>query len=230
MLTRAYDTIMAALQVPMLAVSGSSDYDTSSVQDSLLNCKSISGTVRNILCSSYKNSTSANTATYYGQSNVSANAVCQVAPFSVFAQTNTGSTSVSVVFPDDNSRTPSYEDYSSTGIGASASGWTVYSPSPATGTKTYDSTTKEFVITITANYQNTSGSSKTVYGIKIIKQHPYRSSATSGTGSTTPSTDYFLLCREQFAEPITVPANGIVVLNFTYRVGRGGITSTGASA
>lgn len=228
MLTRAYDTIMAALQVPMLAYTNSPDYDTSSVQDSLLNCKSISGTVRNIFCSSYKNSATSTTyGSYYNSSTVTASNVCEVAPFSKFAQSTSPSVTDNVVFPDEDSSTPSYEDYSSTAV--TASGWTAYSPSPATSTKTYDSTTKEFVITITANYQNTSGSSKTVYGIKIIKLHPYRSSATSGT-SGTPSTDSFLLCREQFAEPITVPANGIVVLNFTYRVGRGGITGTGASA
>ena len=47
MLTRAYDAIMASLQVPMIT-SENVDFNNSAIDDSVLNCKDYSGHVRTI--------------------------------------------------------------------------------------------------------------------------------------------------------------------------------------
>ena len=47
MLTRAYDAIMAALQVPMIT-NQIVDFNNTTIDDSVLNCKDYNGNVRTI--------------------------------------------------------------------------------------------------------------------------------------------------------------------------------------
>lgn len=209
MLTRAYDAIMASLQVPMF-ISVNTDYNTSAIDDSVLNCKDYSGYVRTIQCPGYVSSSSWSNCNVPGAST----------PFACFYI----SYNLSYVIPDEDATEPAYEDYS--GVNNAPAGWSLAS-SIYGFEKYYDETTKEIVCTVTIMWQNTSGSTKTVYGVKVMNVHSYRSSY----ASTSTNNGYFLVCREHFAAPIVVENNSIISLSFTWRVGRAGlVAATAASA
>ena len=211
MLTRAYDTIMAALQVPMITYKNV-DFNTSAIDDSVLNCKDGNGDIRSIQSPVYINNPS-------GSTNILGVQAAQSIPFSYFNSDRR-------VIPDEDSSDPNYEDYS---YSTSPNGWTFNSTSYPIK-KTYDESTKEFVCSTTCLWQNTSGSAKTVYGVKVGKYHiirtSYNSTATSGGGISYA----FLLCREHFAAPVVVEDQGIISLTFTWRVGRAGLVSATAAA
>lgn len=208
MLTRAYDAIMASLQVPMI-LNQNVDFNTSAIDDSVLNCKDYSGAVRTVLSASGYTGSSMNTANYHAFD----------LPFAAWHV----STQYSNLLPDEEESTPDYEDYSvPNGI---PSGWTVSSTYPSFR-KTYDPDTKEFVCSVTMLWQNTSGAAKTVYGVKVRCQHYYR----SAYGTTNTSRTDYLVCREHFASPVVVEDQGIISLTFTWRVGRAGLVSATAAA
>lgn len=208
MLTRAYDAIMAALQVPMIE-NKNVDFNNSAIDDSVLNCKDYNGTVRTIQPPSGYNGTSINNHGFY---NI-------YYPFASWQVTD-----YSCLFPDEEESAPDYEDYSV--VNGTPSGWTVSSQYPSFS-KSYDPGTKEFVCSITVLWQNTSGAAKTVYGVKVRCRN-YARPSYSGTSSNSIS---FLVCREHFASPVVVEDQGIISLTFTWRVGRAGLVSaTAASA
>ena len=208
MLTRAYDAIMAALQVPMI-INQNVDFNNSAIDDSVLNCKDYGGTVRTIASSSYSNSTSMGSSGfqnfYY--------------PFAYWSVND-----YSCLLPDEEESAPDYEDYSVTN--GNLSGWTVSSAQPSFQ-KTYDPGTKEIVCHVTVLWQNTSGAAKTVYGVKVRCICPYRSSYSSSSNN---SSMRFLVCREHFAAPVVVEDQSIISLTFTWRVGRAGLVSATAAA
>lgn len=208
MLTRAYDTIMASLQVPLIT-NANVDYNVSAIDDSVLNCKDYIGNVRTVSSTGHYNGSSMSTANLYSQ----------YYPFTYWSMNGS-----SCVLPDEEEPAPDYEDYSVPN--GTPSGWTVSSAHPSF-TKTYDPDTKEIVCSVTALWQNTSGTAKTVYGVKVRCQNFYRQSYSSGS----PGSTHFLVCREHFAAPVEVPDRGIISLTFTWRVGRAGIVAaTAASA
>lgn len=208
MLTRAYDAIMAALQVPMIT-SENVDFNNTTIDDSVLNCKNCSGNVRTIFPGAYSTSSSFQG---YGIQGVYIPLACW-SPSSEYSN----------LLPDEEESTPDYEDYSVTsGI---PSGWTVGSQH-VSFSKSYDPATKEFVCSVTVLWQNTSGAAKTVYGVKVRCVYYFRRSY-SNTSSTT---DRFLVCREHFAAPVVVEDQGIISLTFKWRVGRAGLVSATAAA
>ena len=207
MLTRAYDAIMAALQVPSI-INQNVDYNTSAIDDSVLNCKDYNGTVRTVCSPGFYKDSRWDSMTHYGTH-------CPFAFWNV-----NGTTSL---LPDEEESVPDYEDYSvPNGI---PSGWTVSSQYPSFS-KSYDPDTKEFVCSVPVLWQNTSGAAKTVYGVKVRCDSYYRSSYNST------STNYinYLVCREHFASPVVVDDQGIISLTFTWRVGRAGLVSATAAA
>ena len=209
MLTRAYDAIMASLQVPMIT-NQNVDFNNTTIDDSVLNCKDYSGAVRNVFSPSYYNTKMDSTsvqAIYY--------------PFALW-RVNDNST----LFPDEEESTPDYEDYSVPN--GNPSGWTVSSQHPSFS-KSYDPGTKEIVCSVTVLWQNTSGASKTVYGVKTRILYPYRPSF-DNTGIGSSNIGRFLTCREHFAAPVVVEDQGIISLTFTWRVGRAGLVSATAAA
>ena len=131
--------------------------------------------------------------------------------------------SSSCLLPDEEESAPDYEDYSVPN--GTPSGWTVSSQHPSFS-KSYDPDTKEIVCNITMLWQNTSGAAKTVYGVKVRCQFPYRPSFNDQRGNY----NYFLACREHFASPVVVEDQGIISLTFTWRVGRAGLVSATAAA
>ena len=210
MLTRAYDAIMASLQVPMIT-NQNVDFNNTTIDDSVLNCKDYSGKVRTMFSPSYYNGSTTNFAS---------NTHAYLYPFA-----NWHISAYSSLLPDEEESTPDYEDYSVTR--ETPSGWTVSSQHPSFS-KSYDPDTKEIVCSVTVLWQNTSGAAKTVYGVKVRCQHFSRSSysITSYNG-----TEFYLVCREHFAAPVVVDDQGIISLTFTWRVGRAGLVSaTAASA
>lgn len=209
MLTRAYDAIMAALQVPMVT-SGNVDFNNSAIDDSVLNCKDNSGAVRTI----------ASPSCYNGSTMSYLNIAGNKYPFAHWDMR-----SYSCLLPDEEESAPDYEDYSVPN--GNPSGWTVSSQSPSFS-KSYDTNTKEIVCNVTVLWQNTSGAAKTVYGVKVRCGFSYRLSQ-SNTGSI--GNMQVLVCREHFASPVVVEDQGIISLTFTWRVGRAGLVSaTAASA
>ena len=207
MLTRAYDAIMASLQVPMIA-DQNVDFNNSAIDDSVLNCRDYSGNVRTIFSPGYfSNSIIQGSGVY-----------AYLIPF-VFWSVN----SYSCLLPDEEESTPGYEDYSV--AKATPSGWTVSSQYPSFS-KSYDPETKEFVCSVAVLWQNTSGAAKTVYGVKVRCQNNYR----TNFNSTSSSTSQFLVCREHFSAPVVVEDQGIISLTFTWRVGRAGLVSATAAA
>ena len=212
MLTRAYDAIMAALQVPMIT-NQNVDFNNSAIDDSVLNCKDYDGMIRCIAPPSRYSGNNVPDYSIYGR----------YIPFNSWSiQYNDGST----LFPDEDRSDPSYEDYSVSNAGPS--GWTP-SSSSYLFSKEYDPDTKEFVCNVTVLWQNTSGTAKTVYGVSVRGVFFYRSSFNSGLSNSYWS--YFLTCREHFAAPVVVEDQGIISLTFTWRVGRAGLVSaTAASA
>lgn len=210
MLTRAYDTIMASLQVPMI-VSENVDFNTSAIDDRVLNCRDCDGHVRTIAAA----------GSYFGTSSGSSG-ISQYPANYPFAAWNCNG-DLSLLLPDEEEAAPSYEDYSvSDGI---PSGWGISSKLPPF-TKTYDPDTKEIVCSVTILWQNTSGAAKTVYGVKIRNRCKYRA---YHYNSSYPDS-YFLVCREHFASPVVVEDQGLISLAFTWRVGRAGLVSATAAA
>ena len=207
MLTRAYDAIMASLQVPMIT-NQSGDFNNSAIDDSVLNCKDYSGTVRNILSTSY----------YDGSKMGFVNNGSYNYPFTFWDVSN-----YSCLLPDEEESAPDYEDYSVPN--EIPSGWTASSPRPSFS-KSYDPDTKEFVCSVTVLWQNTSGAAKTVYGVKVRCLFAYRQNQSSSSGGGR----QFLVCREHFASPIVVEDQGIISLTVTWRVGRAGLVSATAAA
>ena len=207
MLTRAYDAIMASLQVPMIT-NKSGDVNNTTIGDSVLNCKDWNGVVRNMLSPSYYNGSTMNNV-----NNGSYNY-----PFAHWAVN-----SYSSLLPDEEESAPDYEDYSVPA--GNPPGWTVSSQYPSFS-KSYDPGTKEIVCSVTVLWQNTSGAAKTVYGVKVRCVVPYR----SGQGSSSGGGMQFLVCREHFASPVVVEDQGIISLTFTWRVGRAGLVSATAAA
>ena len=211
MLTRAYDAIMASLQVPMI-MNQNVDFNSSAIDDSVLNCKDYSGNVRcpSISCTN-------------GNGFYSININPSYIPFCVW-YSNPSSNNYNILLPDENALDPNYEDYSVPK--STLSGWTNSSTQPSFQ-KTYNPNTKEFVCSVTMLWQNTSGAAKTVYGIKVRSQFYYRQSYNTNSFSDA----WFLTCREHFASPVVVEDQGIISLTFTWRVGRAGLVSaTAASA
>ena len=206
MLTRAYDAIMASLQVPMIT-NQNVDFNNTTIDDSVLNCKDYSGNVRTILSNYYNGSgiNSLNLEIYYF-------------PFSGWRVSN-----YSCLLPDEEASAPDYEDYSvASGI---PSGWTISSQHPSFS-KSYDPDTKEIVCSVTVLWQNTSGAAKTIYGVKVRCRCYFR----PYSGSPNGVEDYFLICREHFSAPVVVEDQGIISLTFTWRVGRAGLVSATAAA
>ena len=207
MLTRAYDAIMASIQVPMI-INQNVDFNNTTIDDSVLNCKDYSGNVRTILSPSYYNGTSMSNISVY----------IFYYPFAFWAVD-----SYSYLLPDEEVSAPDYEDYSvNTGT---PSGWTISSASPSFQ-KTYDPDTKEIVCSVTVLWQNTSGAAKTVYGVKVRCKNYVRTNYNSANSGIS----YFLVCREHFAAPVVVDDQGIISLTFTWRVGRAGLVSATAAA
>ena len=207
MLTRAYDAIMASIQVPMIT-NQNVDFNTTTIDDSVLNCKDYRGTVRTIL----------STGTYNGSSMSYVNNNACNYPFAFWAVN--GST---CLLPDEEESAPGYEDYSvAYGI---PSGWTVSSHQPAFS-KSYDPATKELVCSVVVLWQNTSGAAKTVYGVKVRCAVPYRQNLSGSSGGSI----QFLVCREHFAAPVVVDDQGVISLTFTWRVARAGLVSATAAA
>ena len=208
MLTRAYDAIMASLQVPMIT-NQNVDFNNSAIDDSVLNCKDYNGNVRTIMSSSSYSGT--------GMGNI--NNYSYNYPFAFWSVNNN-----SCLLPDEEESAPDYEDYSV--ANGTPSGWTISSTS-VSFQKTYDPNTKEFVCSVTVLWQNTSGAAKTVYGVKVRCYVAYRTNQSSSSGGGT----QFLACREHFTSPVVVEDQGIISLTFTWRVGRAGLVSaTAASA
>ena len=207
MLTRAYDAIMAALQTPAIT-NQNVDFNNTTIDISVLNCKNYNGSVRTISPNSYFSGSDLQGASVSGS----------YIPFSYWEVNY-----CSCLLPDEEESTPDYEDYSVTD--GTPSGWTVSSQYPSFS-KSYDPGTKEIVCSVAVLWQNTSGAAKTVYGVKVRCQYIYRSSYSSYSGSQ----DYFLICREHFAAPVVVEDQGIISLTFTWRVGRAGLVSATAAA
>lgn len=208
MLTRAYDAIMASLQVPMI-ISQNVDFNSSSIDDSVLNCKDYAGNIRCVLTVLFA------TNGFY-QSNLSSNYI-------PFCGWNVNDINWNTLLPDEDASEPNYEDYAVTTD--TPSGWTASSSTPSF-TKEYDNDTKEIVCSVTTLWQNTSGAAKTVYGVKVRGKYYYRQSYSS----TGLNIFYLLLCREHFASPVVVEDQGIISLTFTWRVGRAGLVSATAAA
>ena len=211
MLTRAYDAIMAALQVPMIT-DKNVDFNNTTIDDSILNCKDYSGAVRTIMAPGYSGGSSMGYVNSFPTYAI---------PFTYWLVHNW-----SCLLPDEEESAPDYEDYSVPS--RTPSGWTVSSSAPSFG-KTYDPDTKEIVCSITVLWQNTSGAAKTVFGVKVRCNNYYRPSH-SNTNANSSNHTSFLLCREHFTAPVVVEDQGIISLTFTWRVGRAGLVSATAAA
>ena len=208
MLTRAYDAIMASIQVPMI-INQNVDFNNTTIDDSVLNCKDYNGAVKTIYSAGYYDGSAINRPSIYAYRT----------PFAAWAVNSN-----SCLLPDEEASAPDYEDYSVTD--GTPSGWTVSSQNPSFS-KSYDPDTKEIVCSVTVLWQNTSGAAKTVYGVKVRCRHEYRQSYNNSNSAT----EAFLVCREHFAAPVVVEDQGIISLTFTWRVGRAGLVSaTAASA
>ena len=210
MLTRAYDAIMASLQVPMIT-SENVDFNNSAIDDSVLNCKDYSGNVRTI-----------SAAGIYSGTFSGGNSDGKYTYNYPFAAWNCNG-DVSLLLPDEEEAAPSYEDYSVSN--GTPSGWGISSQFPPFN-KTYDPDTKEIVCSVTILWQNTSGAAKTVYGVKIRSKFKYRDYYYNGNYTNS----YFLVCREHFASPVVVESQGLISLIFEWRVGRAGLVSATAAA
>ncbi len=211
MLTRAYDAIMAAIQVPMIT-NQNVDFNNTTIDDSVLNCKDSNGDVRNVASGNYYDGSGMNVITV----------TVDNYPFAYWVASPTSSGSC--LLPDEDEMEPNYEDYSFPN--GTPAGWTVSSSAPSFH-KTYDPDTKEIVCSVTVLWQNTSGAAKTVYGAKVRCYSCFRKSYSNSNKNI----GYFLVCREHFASPVVVEDQGIISLTFTWRVGRAGLVgATAASA
>ena len=210
MLTRAYDAVMASFQVPMIT-DQNVDFNTSAIDDSVLNCKDYAGNIRCVFSSYFSNNSFGNLTlrnTYYP-----------------FASWHTNNSDFITLLPDEEESAPDYEDYSVTN--GTPSGWTVSSAQPSFQ-KTYDPNTKEIVCSVTVLWQNTSGAAKTVYGVSVRNKFYYRNGYNFSVSNSYVTN--FLICREHFAAPVVVEDQGIISLTFTWRVGRAGLVSATAAA
>ena len=208
MLTRAYDAIMASLQVPMI-IDQNVDFNNTTIDDSVLNCKDYAGNIRCV-------ATQYSKAGGLYQSNISSSYI-------PFCGWNVNNLEWNTLLPDEDESEPNYEDYAVTTN--TPAGWTVSSTYPSFQ-KTYDPDTKEIVCSIAVLWQNTSGAAKTVYGVKVRGKYIYRGSYSGSNLSYI----NFLFCREHFAAPVVVEDQGIISLTFTWRVGRAGLVSATAAA
>ena len=208
MLTRAYDAIMASIQVPMI-MNQNVDFNNSAIDDSVLNCKDYAGNIRCVALSYFG-------ANGFYQSNLYSNVI-------PFCGWQVNRSDYSTLLPDEDGSEPNYEDYAV--ANSTPSGWTASSTIPSF-TKEYDHVTKEIVCSITTLWQNTSGAAKTVYGVKVRGSYNYREYYSSNDLRSF----YLLLCREHFAAPVVVEDQGIISLTFTWRVGRAGLVSATAAA
>lgn len=219
MFTRAYYTIAKAVLTPV--VFSSADFSTSELSMRYLNCKDTRGNIRSIMPVS-----GVNTSGGFSIVSVSVSDVYkfyEMRPFSYFMATKSVSTSLSNgggLMPDTDDSEPAYEDFS---VANSIFTGTMDS---VVATYTYDEDTDERVFSTSASWSNGTGSAQTVYGIKVIQAAPYRNNQTV----MSPSSATFLICREKFDAPVTVPADGIIKLTFTWRVGAMGVTDPSASA
>lgn len=207
MLTRAYDAIMASLQVPII-INQNVDFNNTAIDDSVLNCKDYGGHVTTI------RSPSRYDGSLFNPMSIDS----YIYPFAYWSVN-----SYSCLFPDEEESAPAYEDYSVTN--GTPSGWTVSSQYPSFS-KSYDTNTKEIVCNVTVLWQNVSGAAKTVYGVKVRCEGRYR----ENYSTTSANSSYYLLCREHFASPVVVEDQGIISLTFTWRVGRAGLVSATAAA
>ena len=207
MLTRAYDAIMAVIQTPMIT-NQNVDFNNTTIDDSILNCKTYNGYVRTIYPNSYF------TGSTFQGSSISGHYI----PFAYWQVSD-----YSCLLPDEEESVPGYEDYSVDN--RVPSGWAVSSQYPSFS-KSYDPDTKEFVCNVTVLWQNTSGAAKTVYGVKVRCAYGCR----SNYNNTSSTIDRFLVCREHFSAPVVVEDQGIISLTFTWRVGRAGLVSATAAA
>ena len=211
MLTRAYDAIMAALQVPIIT-NQNVDFNNTTIDDSVLNCKDYAGDIRCVIGGFFNGSN-------FSNSTLKNN-------YFPFTEWHPNDIDWNTLLPDEEESAPDYEDYSVTN--GTPSGWTVSSQYPSFS-KSYDPETKEFVCSVAVLWQNISGAAKTVYGVSVRNRFYHRSSYSSGLANNT--TSFFLICREHFASPVVVEDQGIISLTFTWRVGRAGLVSaTAASA
>lgn len=208
MLTRAYDAIMASIQVPMI-IDQNVDFNDTTIDDSVLNCKDYNGNIRCVV-SVYSG------ASGFYQSSLSSNYI----PFCGWHVNNPD---WNTLLPDEDESEPNYEDYSV--ANGTPSGWTISSQYPSFS-KSYDPDTKEIVCSVTTLWQNTSGAAKTVYGVKVRGRYSYRYTYSSNSLSSF----YLLLCREHFAAPVVVEDQGIISLTFKWRVGRAGLVSATTAA
>lgn len=206
MFTRAYYTMCAAAQAPVKTVA---DTYSTTISDKYLNCKNVSGTVRNIAMGAYINS---------GGGMAIQTPV--LLPFGGIIAGNPGTHTS--FYPDEVETAPSYEDYA--GVKNYGTGWSNAGSPSAISTLNDDGS-----ITVTAqnDFKNTSGSSKTVYGVNFVHRCYYRNSATSSL--STSNMDYFLVARERFDTPVVVPDNSIIQLTVTYTVRKGEVTSLSVS-
>ena len=199
MFTRAYDAIMCGMYVV-----GRYDnaFDRTQLSDTILNAKDYNGNIRSLNLAGAQN--------YYG----SASVANFQPPFSYFSNstTNPGGTSM---LPDENSTEPDYEDYQ-TQSASDHEGWTYVVSSESS--EVFDDTTNEYVCTVKSILTNSSGSEKTVYGIAIRENVGLSTSLSQKSNATT-----YLIARERFAQPVTVPNGGTIKLSLTYRVGRHGV-------
>lgn len=209
MLTRAYDAIMASLQVPMI-LNQNVDFNNSAIDDSVLNCRDYNGNIRSIFLGGFTGSFSS-----IQLSNA----------FIPFAAWHASSHEFNSLLPDEKESAPDYEDYSV--VNGTPSGWNISSQHPSFS-KSYDADTKELVCSVTMLWQNTSGAAKTVYGVSVRSKFFYRNNYSMNPSSS--SMIQFLTCREHFASPVVVEDQAIISLTFTWRVGRAGLVSATAAA
>lgn len=194
MFTRAYDATMCGRYVNGLYTGA---FDTTALSDtSVLNCKDCNGYIR---C-------------------VYSLPVERKMPMVHIASNAGGSAGGTILFPDTDSTTPTYEDYAcpdwQPNTQPTSSIWKFIA---VVNTEEYDSNANEFVRTAKVRWTNNSATERTVYGIKVLYYGKYALSATNFYDDT------FLIAREHFETPVTVPAGEILELTLTYRVSRHGV-------
>ena len=116
-----------------------------------------------------------------------------------------------LLWPDTNSSEPSRDDYA---IASSEfSSFTFISQTCEI--ESFDETTLDYTIHVTSNIMNTSGESKTVYGIASLLT----------LGPIISTNNMSLLSRDRFAAPVTVPASGTIVLEMRLKFNKGNLVS-----
>lgn len=201
MLTRAYDTIVAAQTA--FIVNGTS-FNTSDLHEDVLSCKDCAGNIRNLYYRVIKSDGSS-----YSAANV-------IIPFNAWtSSSSTNDADCCRLIPDEDASEPSYEDYQIEST--TPTGWYDYNNIKYAGS--WDTETKSWISSVTMLYQNNSGSNKTVYGVKIGGNAYYRYSATDTSGYVAP----LLVAREHFSEPVIVGDQEMLFLTFSWRTTRTGL-------